>query len=53
MLKDIVAVQALSRHQLMLRFEDGLEGIIDVSKLIRFDGVFKPLADAGFLSKFE
>jgi hypothetical protein len=34
MLKDIVAVKPLEGHQLFLRFEDGIEGVVDISRLI-------------------
>jgi hypothetical protein len=43
MLKDIVDAQALRDHQLRLRFEDGVEGIVAVSKCVAFRGVFAPL----------
>ena len=45
MLKDIVAVQPLETYKLRLHFEDGVEGIVDVSQLIEFEGVFFPLRD--------
>ena len=45
MLKDIVAVRTLDGHRLWLRFEDGLEGEVDVASLVPFTGVFAPLAD--------
>jgi hypothetical protein len=45
MLKDIVAVRPLEGHRLWLRFEDGVEGTVDVAELVRFEGVFAPLAD--------
>jgi len=43
MLKDIVAVKALDGYRLWLRFEDGVEGEVDIARLIRFTGVFAPL----------
>jgi hypothetical protein len=43
MLKDIVAVQPLTRYRLKLQFEDGVEGTVDVSKLVPLTGVFAPL----------
>jgi hypothetical protein len=43
MLKDIVEVQVLSDHHLYLRFEDGVEGDVDVAKMISFHGIFEPL----------
>lgn len=45
MLKDIVEVRPLEGRRLWLRFEDGITGTVDVSRMVRFDGVFAPLAD--------
>jgi Protein of unknown function (DUF2442) len=46
MLKDIVEVEALGDYRLRLRFEDGVEGVIDVSEVVAFEGVFAPLRDS-------
>jgi hypothetical protein len=43
MLKDIIEVKPLEEYRLFLRFENGVEGVVDVSELIRFEGVFAPL----------
>ena len=43
MLKAIVEVRPMDDYQLHLRFEDGLEGTVDVSRHVGFDGVFEPL----------
>jgi len=45
MLKDIVQVEPLGGYRLHLRFEDGVEGSVDVAELIEFTGVFAPLRD--------
>jgi len=45
MLRDVVAVKASGDSRLWLRFDDGVEGEVDVSRLIAFDGVFEPLRD--------
>ncbi len=45
MLKDIVEVRPLDGYRLFLRFEDAVEGEVDVAKMIRFGGVFAPLED--------
>jgi hypothetical protein len=45
MLKDIVAVWPLDDYRLRLRFEDGVEGEVDVATMVRFQGVFAPLRD--------
>ncbi|HBY94882.1 MAG TPA: hypothetical protein DEP84_13145 [Chloroflexi bacterium] len=51
MLKDIVAVQAVGEFQVQLRFEDGTEGVIDVTKLVEFTGIFEPLRDREYFSQ--
>jgi len=45
MLKDIVEVRALGGYRVHLRFEDGVEGELDLGRMIRFRGVFAPLED--------
>jgi hypothetical protein len=45
MLQDIIEVIPQDNYQLYLKFEDGKEGIIDVSQLIELTGVFQPLRD--------
>ena len=51
MLKDIIEVQPLDNYRLHLRFEDGVEGIVDLTQALSFRGVFEPLKDAAFFSK--
>lgn len=48
MLQDVLAVKPLTDYKLHLRFEDGIEGIIDLTKMIEFTGVFAPLKDRTF-----
>jgi hypothetical protein len=45
MLKDIVEARIVEGHRVHLRFEDGLEGDVDIGRLIRFEGVFALLRD--------
>ncbi len=45
MLKDIVEVRPTGQYRLHLRFEDGVEGEVDIAELIRSEGVFAPLKD--------
>ncbi len=35
-------------YQLYLRFEDGVEGVVDLSRHLTFDGVFEPLRDQAY-----
>jgi len=51
MLKDIIEVRPLEGWRLRLRFEDGMAGDIDVSELIRFEGIFAPLRDPHFFEQ--
>lgn len=51
MLKDIVEVRPAGEYKLYLRFEDGVEGEVDLSKLIEFKGVFEPLRDVREVAK--
>jgi hypothetical protein len=53
MLKDIVSVQPLDSYQIHLRFEDGVEGVIDVSEIIQFSGIFAPLADLNYFATVQ
>ena len=51
MLKDIVEVRPLKDYQLYLRFEDGVEGVVDLSKQLRLDGVFGPLRERQYFER--
>jgi hypothetical protein len=48
MLRDITSVTPLSEYHLHLTFDDGVEGEVDVAKLVVFEGVFEPLRDPEF-----
>ena len=45
MMKDVVEVKPLASFRLHVRFEDGVEGEVDLKELVRFEGVFAPLRD--------
>jgi hypothetical protein len=45
MLRDIVSVEPMGNYRLRLRFEDGVEGEIDLAAMLPFEGVFAPLRD--------
>lgn len=50
MLKDIVSVQPLEAYRIRLCFEDGIEGVIDISEIIPFSGIFAPLAEPSYFA---
>ena len=45
MLEDVVEVEAVGEHRLRLKFENGVEGEVNVAALVPFEGVFAPLRD--------
>lgn len=45
MMVDIVEARPLRGYRVYVRFEDGLQGEIDLGEVIRFEGVFAPLRD--------
>jgi hypothetical protein len=51
MLKDIVFASPLEGHRLRIRYEDGVEGIIDLDAIVSFHGVFAPLKDPAYFSQ--
>lgn len=51
MLKDIVAVQPKDNYTLHIRFEDGVKGDLQISKLIEFTGIFAPLQQPEFFAQ--
>jgi len=53
MLKDIVAVKPLDGYQLLLRFEDGIEGVVDIGQLIQFSGIFTPLQNREYFAQVQ
>lgn len=53
MLKDIIEVQYLSNLKIYLRFEDGVEGELDLSSFISFDGIFEPLREPSEFAKIS
>jgi hypothetical protein len=50
-LREVIKVKALSRYRLRLTFDDGVEGIVDISEYIPFTGVFKSLKDETYFQQ--
>ncbi|MEA5582068.1 DUF2442 domain-containing protein [Nodularia harveyana UHCC-0300] len=53
MLKDIIAVEPRENYQLHISFEDGIAGVIDISKIVEFTGVFAPLQDQEYFATVQ
>jgi Protein of unknown function (DUF2442) len=45
MLIDIVEAQPLEPYRVHLRFADGVEGVVDLERMVTFQGVFERLRD--------
>ncbi|QJB26646.1 DUF2442 domain-containing protein [Limnospira fusiformis KN01] len=50
MLKDIIEAQPLEGYQVYLKFEDEVQGVIDLTKIIEFTGIFAPLSDPDYFA---
>ena len=51
MLKDIIEVKPLSDYSVYLRFEDGVEGKVNIAELIEFRGVFAQLSEPAYFAQ--
>jgi hypothetical protein len=45
MLVDVTDVRPVGDHRIFVRFEDGVQGEVDVAEIVTFEGVFAPLRD--------
>lgn len=51
MLVDVVVVSVLDNYRLRLRFEDGVEGDVDVAAATHFEGIFEPLREPAYFAR--
>jgi uncharacterized protein DUF2442 len=51
MLKDTVSASPLDGHRLRMRYEDGVEGVVDLGTIVSFRGVFGPLRYPAYFSQ--
>jgi len=51
MLQDVTGVECLTEYRLRLRFEDGVEGIVNVTELVSLTGIFAPLKDKTYFAQ--
>ena len=45
MMVDVAEVRPLGGHRVFIKFEDGVQGEVNLAEIIRFEGVFAPLSD--------
>jgi hypothetical protein len=50
-LVDVIDVEVLDGYRLHLQFDDGAQGVVDISKLVPFKGIFEALNDKEFFSR--
>lgn len=53
MLKDVAEVRPLGGYRVHLRFEDGVQGDLDLGKIIEFKGIFALLRDEKEFAKVQ
>ena len=53
MLHDVVEARIVADYRIYVRFDDGVSGEVDVSRLIRFRGVFAPLLSPERFAEFR
>jgi len=51
MWQDVISVETKESYRLFLRFEDGAAGVVDVTELVKFSGVFAPLLDPAYFEQ--
>jgi hypothetical protein len=51
MLKDIVEARPLGQHRLFLRFEDGVQGEVEIAAMFQFTGILAPRADPTYFAE--
>jgi len=50
-LLDVLSVKVLSDYQLELRFDNGVSGIVDISNIVPFEGIFEPLKNKDYFAR--
>ena len=45
MMVDVTEVRPLGGYRVFIKFEDGVQGEVNVAEMIKFEGVFAPLRD--------
>ena len=50
MINDIVKVEPRGEYRLWLRFQDGVQGEVDLGPELTFQGVFAPLRDSAYFA---
>jgi hypothetical protein len=52
MLRDVIEVRPIEKYELLVRFDDGAQGVVGVSRLVRLEGSSNRFAGAVFSRRF-
>ncbi len=53
MLRDVTEAKAIGGYRIWLRFDDGVEGEVDLALHLTFEGVFAPLRDESYFAQVQ
>ena len=53
MLADVISAELLDGYRIRFRFDDQVEGILDLAEILTFRGVFAPLRDIDYFRKLR
>lgn len=48
---DVIDVKVLHDYLLELQFDNGASGVVDIARIVPFEGVFAPLKDRAYFSR--
>ena len=47
----VASAKPLGPYRLRVQFDDGVEGEVDLSRMVAFDGIFEPLASPDYFAR--
>lgn len=50
MLKDVIEAKPLGEYELYIKFEDEVQGVINMTEILEFTGIFAPLSDPAYFA---
>jgi hypothetical protein len=53
MLHSIIEAKSLGGYKLFIKFDDGKERIVGLTNRLHFTGIYQPLSDQIYFSKFK
>lgn len=53
LLHDVISVEPLGVHRVRVRSDDGVDGVVDVERVVRLSGVFEELRESSFFAQVK